>query len=135
MVCKKCGNKLIDSTYCIRCGTENDEELKNNLLNEARREAADAEEFSKYERQISVVVLWVIIVVVLGVIAAISQTSYDSCVNHSSSTDCGLGALCARECNSTGHLLISFSFIISLIASFFGIPIYLALASKKYKKH
>ena len=132
MVCKKCGNVIKNGTYCLRCGTQNDENVINNQLEEIKEEISN-ESIKKY-KAINAIKKCISFVAIVGVIYFFMDLYFDACVAKVGHSECGLGTLCDRKCMPPFFYTTLFVFVFSLIAAFFIIPYNLIIIIKENHK-
>ena len=108
MICKGCGNVISKGTYCLRCGTENNENAGNEQLDDIQRDYESSNKQKSTLKSIfKVIIVWIIILIVLGIIQSIMESSYNHCVDVKGHDECGLGALCDHECMPPFYITVT----------------------------
>ena len=131
MNCKNCGSKLTNGSFCIRCGTENNEQIVNNpeqIVIKNKKELGG-------KRVLKAFIKWIIFVVIIGIVIFIMNNVFDSCVAVKGHKECGLGTLCDHECMPPFYFTMHFIFAFSLVGTFLAAPIiFVIYFYKEYKK-
>lgn len=128
MICKNCGNKLTNGTFCIRCGTENSEVIDCQEVIPDKKET----DSSKFLR---ICGKWILFVIIIGIIVFIMNMMFDSCVAQNGHNECGLGTLCDSECMPPFYVTLHAVFIISLFITIMASPgVLIIYLYDRYKK-
>ncbi len=126
MICKNCGNRIHEGSYCLRCGTENDETKNESIIDEIDK---DISKTNYRQGTAKLVIKWGIFIIILWIVVGIMKLSFNSCVaNKGGPSNCGLGTLCDHECMPPFYMIANFmaitlTFIAILLSPMFLIQI------------
>lgn len=81
MICKKCGNKLTNDTYCIRCGFENDENKKKVQIDEVCNNVKKSNRGNPQFTAKIIILVFILLLISLFVINNISLFSNNNTIN------------------------------------------------------
>ena len=123
MICKNCGNVIHEGSYCLRCGTENDETKNESIIDEIDK---DMSKTNYRQGTAKFVVKWGIFIIILWIVVGIMNLSFNSCVaNKGGPSNCGLGSLCDHECMPPFFMITNFMAITLTFISILLSPMYL----------
>ena len=126
MICKNCQNEIKSGTYCLRCGTENDESIKNIQIEEVNE--TPKKKNSILRGAVIIAIIWLAVLITLGLIKSNMDASYNSCIAVKGHSECGLGTLCDSECFPPFYIIVSTASTLLHILSITTLPGFLLIA-------
>lgn len=124
MVCKNCGNNLTNGSYCMRCGTENNEQEYNEQIETIKKE------INRNNKSQLVAKVYIVIIIVLAIIEIgyfFANNSHKACLARTEKEECIFGNLCLNECTSINYITLSILHFYSFFSLITISPIFLIL--------